>query len=356
MSEMDKVVDSIKEQFAKTNAKIDNIQSKLDEQIGGIRDDVIKQSDRIALLERYAASDGHRFDSISYQIEVLKQDRLRNNIRFTGLPTSAYNNIIDTVIKIIKALNLNLLPSDFVAYADRRQSAIIVAFEKLANKRLIIDTLRLRKGILIEEIFGGQSDAKLICNDQLTPFFARLFHEAWQAKRDGLLYAASSLGGRIRVRKTESSNFTLVQSETHLNDIIANGEGSASTEISPINNNGSLSSPVNNQLSINNNIERGDTSETQKRPLERESPSHKQQPTKQLTNREANFYHRNNQRYQNRNQNNNGRRPTSQRRQNQQDESRHFNQSSNQQPFKKASYSKPDWNNNRNSNYSSRSS
>lgn len=352
MSDIEKIIASMQSEFAKTNSKIDGIQTTLGDKISSICDDVTKQSQRIGLLEGYTASDGRRIDALSYQIEVLKQDRLRNNIRLSGLPPVAYEKIVDTVMKTIKVLNLNLLPSDFVAYADRSHSAIIVAFENLSHKRYFIDTLRQRKGLLIEEILNEKSDAKLVCNDQLTPFFAQLFHKAWQAKRDGLIYAASSLGGRIKIRKNESSKFILVESEMHLGEIIASSEESTSAELYANNNNGSLNVSKSSfpppQIT---NSELPAPAESQKRQLESASPSDSDFDCQQ----QQRYTHRNdnrNQRYGRGQQNHryNGRTQSNYRRQNHQDATRHFDRSPNHPPSKKPTHVKSDRNNNRNSN------
>lgn len=232
MTELATLQSTIKQEFAFTNAKIETIQTTLDEKISNIRSDLNEHGERIKQLESYAAKDSHRIDSISNQLEILKQDRLRNNLRLTGLPPTAYDNITDTIMKIVNALQLDLLPSDFIAYTDRNHSSVILAFDNYAHKRYFMDTMRKRNELLVEEVLQVQSNSKIFCNDQLTPYFASLFQKAWQAKKNNQLYAASSLGGRIKVRKTEASNFILVQSEAHLSEIIENIDSCAPAEIS----------------------------------------------------------------------------------------------------------------------------
>lgn len=270
MSELDKIQDFIKQQFANTNSKIETIQTTLDQKISEIRTDVSEHNDRINKLEIYAATDSHRIDSLSYQLEILKQDRLRNNLRLTGLPPPAFDNIRDTIMKTFGALDLNLLPSDFIAYADRNKSSIILAFHNYAHKRYFIDELRKRNGLLIEEILQIQSDSKLFCNDQLSPYFAKIFQMAWQAKKSNQLYSASSVGGRIKVRKTETSTLISIESEAHLCEIIDNIDTTAPVETSTNNENESphstplnilkpdqiVQQPIHNETVTNSNIHR----------------------------------------------------------------------------------------------------
>lgn len=255
MSEFEKMQDIIKHEFANTNSKIETIQSTLDQKINDIHSEVGVHNERIKILENYAATDSHRIDTISYQLETLKQDRLRNNLRLTGLPPPAFENTRDTIMKIVTVLQLDLLPSDFIAYNDRNKSSIILAFDKYAHKRYFMETLRSRNGVMVEEILQVQSNSQLFCNDQLTPFFANLFQKAWQAKKNKQLYSASSMGGRVKVRKTENSNFVIIESEQHLIDIIENIDNSAPAETSSNNINESPSSLPSNRVKpvINSN-------------------------------------------------------------------------------------------------------
>lgn len=157
---------------------------------------------------------------IEIQLEILKQDRLRNNIRLTGLPPQAFVNPTDTVIRIINTVQMNLLPSDFVAYSDRKKSSIIITFDKHSHKRHFMDLMRKRKTLLVEEILQVQSKSPVYCNDHLTQYFSAIFQKAWIAKKNKQLFSASSLGGRIKVRKFENSNLVIVETESQLCDII----------------------------------------------------------------------------------------------------------------------------------------
>lgn len=240
MSDLDKIQQSINEHFANTNKKIESI----DDKITDIRTDVTAHSERINQLETYASTDDRRITSIETQIEFIKQDRLRNNLRLTGLPPEAFANPIETVMKIIDAVQINLLPSDFVAYVDQKKSSIIVQFDKHSHKRIFMDGLRQRKVLLVEEVLHLQSSSKIYCNDQLTPYFASLFNIAWNAKKSNQLFSASSLGGRVKVRKNENSSLVLIETKTQLIDIIGDSQ---SEEMSSNTTSGSPNSSSNEQ-------------------------------------------------------------------------------------------------------------
>lgn len=359
MTDFDKIQETIKFEFANTNSKIETIQSTLDQKINDIKTDVNEHNERINKLENYAATDSHRIDSLSYQIEILKQDRLRNNLRLTGLPPSAFENVRDTIMKIVDVLELDLLPSDFMAYSDRNKSSIIVAFDNHAHKRYFIDTLRNRNGLMVEEILHCQSNSQIFCNDQLTPYFANLFQKAWQAKKNKQLFSASSMGGRIKVRKTENSNFVVIESELQLNDIIENIDNSAPAETSSNNIDELQTSPPNIRSESNRNQVSHSKPATVSH-LNARQTSPKSAPDRQLTQRSHHDAPLNNNRNNNRNKqwhqmrqksNHHNEQPRSNQRYRQQDRRRQIELSPNQyrQHYNKQSY------NNRNTsrNYSS---
>lgn len=106
MSEIDELRKFIKDEFTNTNSIVESVEKKFC--------DIVKQVDnnntRINKLEDYAAADNHRLDKLEYQIELMNQDRLRNDLRLTGLPPVAFERVESAVMQIINVLKLNLAP------------------------------------------------------------------------------------------------------------------------------------------------------------------------------------------------------------------------------------------------------
>lgn len=192
MSDINKLTELITKQFEETNKKLESLQTTLQTDIATIRTDLKLQ-------------ENSQIDEIKIQIETLKQDRLRNNIRLTSLPPEAFEDPTETVFAIDNVLQLSHIPSDFVAYADRHKSSLIISFASYSHKRTFMTSMQQRKSLLVEEVFPSiKSNANIYANDQLTPYFAKLFQTAWQAKKEGQIFSASSLGGRIKVKLNES--------------------------------------------------------------------------------------------------------------------------------------------------------
>lgn len=258
MSDLEQLKSLIETNFNVTNGKIESIQTTLQNDIATIRTDLGIHNDRITSIEDKlnSNSESSQVEEIKLQIEILKQDRLRNNIRLTGLPPIAFESPNDTVISIDNVLDLGLIPSDFSAYADRNKSSLIVSFNNYSHKRLFMNELQKRRSLLAEEVFESiESSSNIYANDQLTPYFASLFQSAWKAKKNGQIYSASSLGGRVKVKKFENSSIIMVETQQQLNDIV-----NSTHETEAQNQSNGLSEVRNddeNSNSNNNNISNG---------------------------------------------------------------------------------------------------
>lgn len=168
-------------------------------------------------LESDLHADHSRVALLQIDLETIKQERLRNNLRIIGLPSVAFQNPTETIAKVNAILNIDMLSSDFTAYADKNKSSIIVSYLSYSHKRRFMDALKERKSLLVREVFPVVgSSAQIYVNDQLTPYFATLFRIAWNAKKDGKLFSVSSLGGKIRIRRCENDELVTVNSESQL--------------------------------------------------------------------------------------------------------------------------------------------
>lgn len=206
-----------------TNEKIANVQQSIDGEIQRIDVTLNNHNERINTIETKLddKNNENQIQMLQIEVEQLKQDRLKNNIRLTGLPAETLVNPVGAFMQIVDTLKLELLVSDITAYTDHNKSSLIVIFYNQMYKRLLMNTLRDRKVLLVEEVFPDiRSNAKIYANDQLTPYFAKLFQTAWNAKSNGRLFSASSTGGRIKVKKTANSPLTTIECEATLHDII----------------------------------------------------------------------------------------------------------------------------------------
>lgn len=283
MSDMDKVVNLIEKNFEETNKKIELLQASLQSDIAYIHTNVSQHNDRITTIEHELTSikNSSQLDEIKIQVETLKQDRLRTNIRLTGLPTIAFDDPIETVFSIDNILQIGLIPSDFSVYADRNKSSLIISFSNYSLKRTFMSLLQQRKSLLAEEVFPAiESSSNIYANDQLPSYFAELFQSAWQAKKEGKVYSASSLGGKIKVKQCESSPAIIINTQQQLDEVIndtrqpeaptpSNGSTNARDDDNNKENNPRTNSqqPASNNPALQRYIARKTTTQRDQRPV-----------------------------------------------------------------------------------------
>lgn len=172
-------------------------------------------------LESGSYTDHFRMASLQIDLEVMKQERLRNNLRIIGLPSVAFQTPSETIAKINAVLNIDITTSEFTAYSDKNKSSIIVSYVSYSHKRRFMDVLKERKSLLVRDVFPViDSTEQIYVNDHLTPYFANLFRIAWKAKKDGKLFSVSSLGGKVRIRQRDSDELVTVNSELQLFNFI----------------------------------------------------------------------------------------------------------------------------------------
>lgn len=137
-----------------------------------------------------------------------------------------------------------------------------------------------KKAFFVEDIYQSTDpNSRIYANDHLSPYFANLFQCAWKAKKAGSIFSASSLGGRIKIKKHENSMPCTIETETQLNDIIA-GTEQMDTEIHHTTE--SLNSHTNNVSNQEKSPQSIDS--TAARSIREKAFTHKRQPNHQMKN------------------------------------------------------------------------
>lgn len=163
-----------------------------------------------------------RIDALEASVEMLKQEQLKNNICVSGVPPNLLinGNANDLIQKIATKLDFKLNSNQFSSYAVAQNKFIIVQFYNFKHKLQLLGKIRAKRSLMVEEVFGGQSNSQIYLNDHLTPFFNRLYLIARNAKKDGQIASATSYGGKIRARKQLDHPPTLITSEKQLMALI----------------------------------------------------------------------------------------------------------------------------------------
>lgn len=177
-------------------ARINSYQKQTNEKM----DEIKQQVDTVSDLSNTNAD---RIDELQAMVESLKQEQLKNNICFSGVPADKIvnGNTEHLIIEIGKVLNVTLTGSQFTSYAVAGNKFIIAHFHNHKYKRELLMRVRAKQSLMVEEVFNVQSNSQIYLNDHLTPYFNGLHIAAREAKKQGKLATVSSYGGKVKVRK-----------------------------------------------------------------------------------------------------------------------------------------------------------
>lgn len=177
---------------------------------------------RIDDIDSFTANNRERIESLEVSIEILKQDQLKNNICISGVPMDQIvnANTKDIVIAIAKTLGVELSSANFASYPIAKNKFIIVNMYNIAHKQLLLNKIRTKKSLLVEEVFKIQSNSQIYLNDHLTSYFNKLYLIARTAKKEGKLASASSYGGRIRARKSKEDAPSIIYTEMQIQKLV----------------------------------------------------------------------------------------------------------------------------------------
>lgn len=265
-----------------TKDDIQEIKAQLNTHTAATASKIDAANARIEHIAAKTTQNTDKIEQLEASIEVLKQEQLRNNICVSGVPTNTIEgtNTAEIVIAIAKKLGVELSRQNFTSYPVAGNKFIIVNMYNVRHKQTLLNKIRVKKSLMVEEVLPTQSNSQIYLNDHLTPYFNRLFLIARNAKKEGKLASASSYGGKIRARKSLNDAPSVIYTEKQLQLLIADCDSNSSTssvqhisdsesnEITP--NIQNIKKPRNTQKPHNNNRQTSIKNKTKKRRKRRE--------------------------------------------------------------------------------------
>lgn len=190
---------------------------------------------RIDNVEATTVQNSTKIQSLEISLEMLKQEQLKNNICISGVPPAMVksdNNTASIVIAIGKALGVECSASQFTSYAVAGNKFIIVHFYNMKHKQSLMNKIRAKRSLMVEEAFNGNSNSQIYLNDHLTPYFNSLYLRARKAKAENKLASASSYGGKIRARKRADDMPLVITCESQLQALIDSDDSTNTSHVS----------------------------------------------------------------------------------------------------------------------------
>lgn len=176
---------------------------------------------QVASVSSTVAQNTDRISQLEYTIQSLQQDKLRNNVCISGVPLDDNTDINEAIVRIAATLQVALRAIDFTAYTAANNKLIIVSFNNYTHKQMLLNKIRAKKSLMVEEVFGAiQSNSQIYINVHLTKYFNNLYLMARLAIKQGKLTSATTSGGKIRVRKYEGDIPVIITDQKQLQTII----------------------------------------------------------------------------------------------------------------------------------------
>jgi len=164
-----------------------------------------------------------RLNNLEISREEDQQHLRSGNLKISGIPEDC-KNVYDVTIKIFEACGVQL-QLDQIDVAHRVQS-----FNKTQPRPVIVRLVsRWKKDALMERIYKdrkrlttgqiglGGADKPLYVNEHLTPYYDKLARQARDLKKGGKVLYTWVRGGKVFIRKNESSPTICVKSLSEIN-------------------------------------------------------------------------------------------------------------------------------------------
>ena len=147
----------------------------------------------------------------------------RNNIEIHGIPINVENQKLEeTIIKIAKEVNVEVKTEDIEAchrlrrQTNSRLNPVIVRFvnrkfcEKLHNEKTKL------KDLTFNDIFGANT--QLFFNENLCPYYLKLFGMCYKLKKAGLIDSVWSFHGHVYYRVQAGGDRNIITDENELKE------------------------------------------------------------------------------------------------------------------------------------------
>lgn len=184
------------------------------------------------LTERVVAIEETQ-STLAYEIELLKQKGLSNNICIAGIEAEESENLAEIVTKIASTIGIVCEQEDIIDTYRTAGQWIIARFHTDAIKFGLLKAKKEKKSLIVDELGlnldGGTNE--IFINHHLTPFFANLLFLARKAVKRNELSAAWFTNKGICVKRTDKdTQHTLIKSIDELNTLLPTSSKSDSSK------------------------------------------------------------------------------------------------------------------------------
>lgn len=212
-------IQDVLDAIGKINSNLDEFKLESNTHYNALSSDIQEIKNRTTSIDDRLNVCESNVDHLTYEVEILKQRQLQNNISISGIPIEPNENLHDIFDNICKAINY-VCPHDMIASIYRTNGSakrsIIVCFINDSVKFGMLAAKKNKQTILLVELGFKNSKAEVMLNQQLTPYFGNLLYTARQARHKGDITQCWFTNKGVYIKPNANSNSVLIKCQADL--------------------------------------------------------------------------------------------------------------------------------------------
>lgn len=160
--------------------------------------------------------------------DALEQYTRKNSLEIHGVPESAYTSTEEVVLKLAKALDVDINPNDIeISHKLHLKGVkpIIVRFQSHKAKTRMYKGRAKLKHVRVSDLYPDSTAAtraesgRIYLNENLTSYRRDILKQANQKRKDGLLTSVWSMDGKIFVKTSPEGSPIRIYEKTDLENL-----------------------------------------------------------------------------------------------------------------------------------------
>ena len=160
----------------------------------------------------------------------LEQYTIKQSLEICGIPDSLYSSSEEVVMKIAEVLEVPMSPEDInISHKIKSKGvgSILVKFQSHKAKSRLYKARTKLKNIRVTDVYPDAStvacvmvgQGRIFINENLTTFRKDLLKKANDKRKDGLIFSAWSLDGKILVKTSPEGDPIRIYEQSDLEDL-----------------------------------------------------------------------------------------------------------------------------------------
>ena len=200
------ILESLREEIKELKTQISVIMND--------RNENVKVNEKIVALEK---ENGH-----------LNQYTRRNNVEISGIPKIFDNKLEEKVVELSNSLGVNVSTNDVEACHRLKGNGsdpkrVIVRFTNRKYAEKLVNVRKETENIDLERL-GFPSETKIYINENLCPYFRKIWTKCRKLKAEGEIKYVWTTNGLVKIRKDDTSAMYKIEHENDLTELFPNFE------------------------------------------------------------------------------------------------------------------------------------